>query len=312
MSQIQHVRKVKEIPENLSNEEGFKFFRSQRARAAYPATMTRPDLLCYTSLYSQVTQEKFTPRSRKSFNRFVRHVQGVLNVPLKFVRLDPDTLSVVTFTDASFSSTGELRSQLGVLVVLRDSKGNANLVHASSLRGRRRARSVLSAEMFALLDGFDAGFVVRELVSNLLGRKVELHMLTDSRSAFHITTTLISTKEKRLMLDVHLLREAYESREISRILWITGDSNLADCLTKIKNNGTLFKYLTTNEVHICCNAWVDRDLRPVHLVDVPMNNREEMMKEVSRRLQEVDERIYKAIPNDSNNQVVRKESRPSV
>lgn len=173
-------------------------------------------------------------------------------------------------------------------MLLRDNAGRANLIHASSIRSRRRARSVLSAEMFAILDGFDVGYVVREILSELLGRKVDFVLLTDSRSAFHITTTLISTKEKRLMLDVHLVREAYENREISKILWISGASNLADCLTKVNHNGTLRQYLLTNSVDISCEGWVDRDIRPVHSVDYSQEEKNAILEEAASRMKEVD------------------------
>ena len=150
------------------------------------------------------------------------------------------------------------------MVVLRDNTGKANLVHASSVRGKHRARSVLGAEMFAFLNGFDAGYIVRYLLSKMLGRNVELHLLTDSRSAYHIATTLVTTRERRLMLDVHFLREAYELREITKITWISGQSNIADCLTKVCHNGTLYEFVKTNHLEINCEGWVDRDVEPVH------------------------------------------------
>ncbi len=105
-----------------------------------------------------------------------------------------------------------------------------------------------------------------------MGRQLDLHLLTDSRSAFHIATTLVSTREKRLMLDVHLLREAYERREVTKITWISGLSNVVDPLTKRNGNGTLLQFVQTNQLDIHAEGWVDRDPLPVHTQ--PNNNAE--------------------------------------
>eukprot|EP00171_Calliarthron_tuberculosum_P002814 IDg2814t1 len=226
--------------------------------------MTRPDLLCFTARFSQITKTKHSARVIRRFNQFVSYCHENESVPLRYVPLDLDSAHVAVFTDASFSTSEEPTSQLGVVVLLRDSSGRCNIIHASSIKAKRRARSVLGAEMFALLDGFDSGYVIRALLSKIIGRKVALHLLTDSRSAYHIATTLIQTKEKRLMLDVHLLREAYERREITKITWIAGQSNIADCLTKIKHNGSLLTLQKTNQCYITIEGWVDRDLVPVH------------------------------------------------
>eukprot|EP00171_Calliarthron_tuberculosum_P004994 IDg4994t1 len=266
LNQTQNVKRIKPIPENIGDEDGYKFLRSQNATAAYPASLTRPDLLCFTSKFAQVTQKTYSNRIRRRFNQFVEMCQKNDCVPLNFVALNMDTVHVAVFTDASFSTTEENKSQLGIVVLLRDASGCCNLVYASSVKARRRARSVLGAEMFALLDGFDCGYVVRELLERMLGRKADLHILTDSRSAYHISTSLITTKEKRLMLDVHLLREAYERREITKITWISSNCNVADCLTKLKHNNSILQMLKSNRIAISCEGWVDRDILPIHAI----------------------------------------------
>ena len=290
MSQSKSIGRLQIIPKDLDDDQAFKMFRSQRAVAMYPATLTRPDLLGRTSRFTQITRENFTSRVRIRFNRFVNETLMTKDIPLRFVPLDSKTAHVVVFTDASFYSMDEIRSQLGIVVLLRDGHGNSNLVHASSVRARRRARSVLSAEIFALMDGFDAGYVVRDLLSKLLGRKVDLHILTDSRSAFHILTTLITTKEKRLMLDVHLMREAYERREITRVSWISSSCNISDCLTKVNHNGSLLSFVKTNRAKITCEGWIDRDLPPVHVEEVSVNEANEMKQNAIANLKSTEQR----------------------
>ena len=104
--------------------------------------------------------------------------------------------------------------------------------------------------MYAIMDGFDIGFAFRASLSKVLRGKVDLHVLTTSRSSCHIAFTLVATKERRLILDVHLLREAYERREITKNSWIAGKSSIPDCLTKRKHNGFLLKAMTTHKIEI--------------------------------------------------------------
>ncbi len=103
---------------------------------------------------------------RREFNKFVSYVRENEFVPLSFVPLDLESMHISVFTDASFASNVDFTPKLGIVVTLRDKYGSCNIVHASSIKAQRRARSVLSAEMFALMDGFDIGYVVRATCAN--------------------------------------------------------------------------------------------------------------------------------------------------
>ena len=269
MEQSKKLKKAIPIPEGVENETAFNHPRSQTALIAYPASLKRLDLLCYTSFFAQIKLSDYYDRVRRLFNKFVKTTLESSDFPLKFILLDLDSVHVCVITDASFSTTIESKSQLGIIILPRDRTGACNLVHASSVKAKRRARSVLSAEMFALLNGFDSGFVVRKRCNRMMGGDVELHILTDSRSAFHIANTLVQTQGKRLTLDIHLLREAYEKREITKISWISAEYNLADFLTKMRNNDSLTKLLGTNHFEVKTTGWIDRNLTPVHAGNRP-------------------------------------------
>ena len=48
---------------------------------------------------------------------------------LKFIKLDIDTLKLITFTDASFANNADLLSQIGYVIVLADAIEKANIVY---------------------------------------------------------------------------------------------------------------------------------------------------------------------------------------
>lgn len=83
-------------------------------------------------------------------------------------------------------------------------------------------------------------------------------MCVDSRSLYECLVKLGTTHEKRLMVDIMCLRQSYERREISEILWIPGDQNTADSMTKAKPCDALHKILETNKLQFRIGGWVER------------------------------------------------------
>ena len=84
-------------------------------------------------------------------------------------------------------------------------------------------------------------------------------MATDSKSLYDCLTKLGTTKEKRLMIDLICLRQAYKRREITKVIWIKGEINPADTITKDKKvYNALTRLIKTNKVNVKPESWVDR------------------------------------------------------
>ena len=60
------------------------------------------------------------------------------------------------------------------------------------------------------------------------------------------------------MIDITALRQAYERREIAEVIWIMGETNPADALTKHVGNKALQQIIDTNKVDLKPGAWVER------------------------------------------------------
>ncbi|KAI0993952.1 hypothetical protein K3495_g14232 [Podosphaera aphanis] len=106
--------------------------------------------------------------------------------------------------------------------------------------------------------GFDIACVVKDTVDSFLGYKVPIILCIDSFSFFECLVKLGTTREKRLMIDITALRQAYERREITEIIWIKGESNPADALTKSTGNQALQRIVDLNKVNLEAGAWVER------------------------------------------------------
>src|ERR1700744_5805742 len=109
-----------------------------------------------------------------------------------------------------------------------------------------------------MVHGFDMGSVIKSTIEKILGINLPLVICTDSKSIYECLVKLGTTQEKRLMIDVMCLRQSYERREIAEVIWIDGNSNPADAMTKSKRSTALKKLIDTNCIELKTVEWVER------------------------------------------------------
>lgn len=66
------------------------------------------------------------------------------------------------------------------------------------------------------------------------------------------------SEEKRVMMDVSGIREAYDSPEIDNIAWIRSCYNPQDAMTKLTTNAILLRSLKCNQVEYPIKNWIVR------------------------------------------------------
>ena len=93
-------------------------------------------------------------------------------------------------------------------------------------------------------------YLVKTTLDLILNKDVLLIVCTDSKSLYDCLVKLGTTQEKRLMIDVISMREAYKRREIAQVKWIAGKSNPADSMTKTKLTNALKTLIDTNKIDI--------------------------------------------------------------
>ena len=232
---------------------------AQRARGAYVATVCQPEAAFDLSSAAQVTNPG--EEDMKRLNKRLEWQRENYSRGLRFVSLDmtKDSLKIVVFTDSSFANNADYSSQIGFVVVLADKHNRANILHWSSTKCRRVTRSILASELFSMAHGFDIGVAIKTTMKNIL-RLTELPVIlcTDSKSLYECLVKLGTTHEKRLMVDIMCLRQSYERRQIAEIIWIDGNSNPADAMTKTRPCQALKKLIDTNTIRIKPTGWVER------------------------------------------------------
>ena len=255
MDQLFYMKKLEEIDFSSSYSD----FRSMRMKLAWLSN-TRPDLQFEISQLAQVTSEQFETNAHahlKRLNDAIRYAH--VNVAhLKIPKLDRSTLRNVGYSDATFANNPDLTSQLGRIILLMDKTDSAIPVTFKSYKSRRVTRSVLSAEVIAFADLFDDAFALRSQMEQATNRAVPMHLMTDSKSLFDIISKGSRTSEKRIMLDIHSARQAYQAQEISNIGFVRSCDNLADGLTKGKKQKALLNLLLTGAHEVKCEQWILR------------------------------------------------------
>lgn len=130
-----------------------EYFVSLRAKCAYIASFTRPDLSVGLAQLSQCTNS--TTKEGKRLKKLVDKAKTEVMDGLRYIKLDIDTTKLVLFADASFVNNTDMTSQLGFVITMVDEERRANLIEISSVKGQRVTRIVLASELIAYVRVFD-------------------------------------------------------------------------------------------------------------------------------------------------------------
>lgn len=223
----------------------FQEFRSARARLTW-MQHTRPEIAAIVNFLSQCIADTYKEKI-KLYNGTVKELQLDPSRGLKMKKLDLQTLHIKVYSDAAFANNTDLSSQLGFIILLCDKHNNCNVINFSSHKSRRIVRSVLGGKVYAFADSFDASYTIKRDLEAMLNRPVRLKMFTDSKSLFDIITNCSGTTEKRLLIDIKAVREAYEIFDVSDLGFIRSEHNPADAFTKLKPNSALMHILKSNK-----------------------------------------------------------------
>src|ERR1043166_668365 len=104
--------------------------------------------------------------------------------------------------------------------MLIDGEGIINIIHWTSAKCKRVVRSVLAAELYTIAHGFDLAIAMKATIDAILEQPMPLAIYTDSKSLYDSLVSLNTVTEKRLLIDLRVLHESYERRELTDMFWI--------------------------------------------------------------------------------------------
>lgn len=239
----------------------------QRARGAYIASICQPEAAFALSTAAQ--HQEPTIDDAKALNNVIEWQMNNQDRGIQYIPLILSSAKVYVFVDGSFANNKDLSSQIGFeIIVANETAGNeeftinGNIIHWSSTKSKRVTRSVLASEIYAMVAGADMAHAITssiKMITDQLAIPVlPMVICTDSYSLYECLVKLGTTKEKRLMIDIMALRQSYERREFSEVRWISGLDNPADAMTKATPNRALETFMTTNQLRVRVEGWVNR------------------------------------------------------
>jgi hypothetical protein len=97
---------------------------------------------------------------------------------------------------------------------------------------------------------FDISAAIKFIIDKILQVNLLLVLCINSKSLYDYLVRLGTTQEKRLMIDIICLRQAYEQKQITEVKWIDRETNPTDTMTKGKPCAALIRFIDTNQIDL--------------------------------------------------------------
>eukprot|EP00173_Palmaria_palmata_P005315 Plantae.Rhodophyta-Palmaria_palmata.ctg9188.p1 GENE.Plantae.Rhodophyta-Palmaria_palmata.ctg9188~~Plantae.Rhodophyta-Palmaria_palmata.ctg9188.p1 ORF type:complete len:200 (+),score=23.27 Plantae.Rhodophyta-Palmaria_palmata.ctg9188:260-859(+) len=196
----------------------------------------------------------------KNKNSSVRRLKNDADLSLRFPKLEKDSLHLRVYSDAYFAGSVDLSSQLGFIILLADKHNRCQPIAWSSHKSKRVTRSITGAEKMALADAFDSAYLLKHDLQSMLGVSMPMAIFMDSLSVLEVLTKATMPREKRFAIDVEALKDCNKRGELKTTVFIRGNANPADALTKLESFEVLNEVIQKAAIIHTVNQWVDRSM----------------------------------------------------
>ena len=206
-------------------------YRALLGQLNWISTNSRPDIsfeVCELS----VNLKKTTVSDILKLNKLVYRVkQDPLNIVFPKLQ-EIENCILECYSDASFANLPDGGSQGGFLIFIKDTNGLRCPIYWQSRKVRRVVKSTLSAEALALLDCAETAIYISRMLLELTKMNIKIRCVIDNKSLFDALYSSKSIEDRRLRIDIAVLRDMIDRAEISDVSWVGTSLQLADCLTK--------------------------------------------------------------------------------
>ena len=194
------------------------------------ASQTCPDVAFYvcelTTKFGKVTYDDI-----QKANKVVKRLKYE-QISLKYsFKGDLKEAKLLTFCDTLFANLTYGGSQEGIIVFLGDRNGNVLPLSWSFRRLKRVVKSTLAAETLILVEAAEKSFWLTRIINEILNVDVPIICYTDNHSLFEAAYSNKAAEDKRLRVDIAIVREMVQRKEAS-VKWIEWKYQLADSLTE--------------------------------------------------------------------------------
>ena len=154
------------------------------------------------------------------------------DLALRFPNLG-SIMDMIAYSDASYANLPDGSSQGAFVVLLVNSEGLFVPLAWQSKKLKRVVKSTLVAEILAAVEVVETGFLLTSILKELRNSQssIDIECFTDNQALFDTVHSTNSIIDKRLRVDMAILREMVHKKEVL-IKWVETKDQLADALTK--------------------------------------------------------------------------------
>lgn len=205
--------------------------RSKVGQINWIAGQSRPDLSFDNCLLANKIS-KPTVMDLYVANKVVRKI-GTQNIKIHFPRaFDMTQSQIIAFCDASHANLQDRGSQGAFLIFLVDKKGIYCLLSWQSKKIKRIVNSSLAAECLVAVDTAENCFLMKSAIEELIKRPIKTSIFSDNKSLVDASHSTSQMENKRIQIDIGILREMLDRSELQELRWIDTKHQVANALTK--------------------------------------------------------------------------------
>ena len=227
VSRVRAMNKGSELSEEEKAE-----YRAILGQLNWIATNTRPDI-AFDVCELSVSLKEATMTDLLRLNKVVERVTKD-SVKVSFPKIQSlESCQLECYTDAAFGNLPNSGSQGGIIIFLKDELGQKCPIFWQSRKLKRVIQSTLAAETLALVEGAETSFYIASILKEVTKiKEMKIHCYVDSKSLVDALSSSKQVDNRRLRIDIAVLDDMLEKKELSTVSWIDTKNQLADCLTK--------------------------------------------------------------------------------
>ena len=164
-------------------------------------------------------------------NKIIRKLQSD-DVILQFSDLgDLKDCKILSYNDSSYKNLPDGGSQGGFIAHLCNPDGKVSPIHWQSRKIRRVVKSTLAAECLALEKAAETCFLIRSLLTELFRfehKEIPIKCVTDNQSRLETVYSTENIQDKRMKVNIAILRNMLSTGEITKVKWIKSSLQLSN------------------------------------------------------------------------------------
>ena len=198
---------------------------------------SRPDLAFEVTELSMKMKEGTVgdfKRAKKCIKKLKTDTHAIYYPSIKTLK----EIKLEVFSDASFANLEDRVSSAMGFVIFVTHKNRACCLGWRAGKVKRVVKSTLAAEALALSEGVGEAVYLQRMINELLMFSPPIIAHVDSKG---LVDQLNSTKlvyERMLRIDIGIIKEMLERKQIEVVRWCSSDEQLADVLTKRGADGS--------------------------------------------------------------------------